>query len=88
MKRVGMVTEKEKDEIEELYDKKIAIEKLLCLATSNNNDELYGKVIEDYTKVNKKFDEWWAKMGSKYKWQGDENRQWSINFDTCEVFLI
>ncbi|OFK81142.1 CXXX repeat peptide modification system protein [Peptoniphilus sp. HMSC062D09] len=88
MKKVGMVTDKEKDEIEELYDKKIAIEKLLSLATSNNNNELYGKAIEDYTKVNKKFDEWWAKMGEKYQWQGNENGQWSINFDTCEVFLI
>lgn len=88
MRKVGIVTEKEKDEIEELYDKKIAIEKLLSLATSNNNNDLYNKAIEDYTKVNKKFDKWWSDMGSKYEWQGDENGQWSINFDTCEVFLI
>ena len=84
MKPIWTLTEEEKNTIEVLYEKKIALENLAQIIDPENS-ELRAKFEEDYGKVLNKFQSWWRENSEKYYWEKGQN--WYINFATCEVFL-
>lgn len=90
---VGIVTEEEKIEIENYYSKQAAL-KELCFAFNNSfvegnvKDTLYEKIVTDMQITMKLHVKWWADMSAKYKWRGDENGRWTINFQTNEIYLV
>ncbi|MCX8129651.1 MAG: CXXX repeat peptide modification system protein [Clostridia bacterium] len=91
--KVGFVTENEKSLIMQLYTKKKALEELfltLCnpSLTELNKDSLYTKIVDDMGKTKTEFDKWWSDMSRKYQWKSCENKQWTIDFETSEIFLI
>ncbi len=86
-KKVGIVTEEERDEIQKLFKRHIGLTDLAKIVTADNV-ELYEKVINDLGETNTKFQDWWNKKGEKYNWESAENGRWQINFDTCEIFLV
>ena len=50
--------------------------------------KLVGQVTPEERNESSKFQNWWDRMGQKYKWESIENGRWEINFDTCEIFLV
>ena len=80
---VGIVTKDELREIEELFEKKIALENLAKIIDSNKN-EVNNKFLSDYGKTLNLFDQWWDKTSKKYDWKGDS---WKVNFRTGEISL-
>lgn len=83
MKKVGKVNDIEKNEIKVLFEKKNALECLIKVIDSNN-EELYNRIITDYTKVFNDFQKWWIKMNEKYNWEGDN---WQIDFETNDILM-
>lgn len=81
---IWKLKEEEKNEIEELFERRIALENLIKCIDSDNN-ELYEKIIKDYSSVLKKYNAWWSNMSQLYAWEGVD---WRINFETSEVILI
>lgn len=86
-KKVGIVTEEERDEIQKLFRRHSGLADLAKIVTADNV-ELYEKVVNDLGETNTKFQDWWNKKGEKYNWESADNGRWQINFDTCEIFLV
>jgi len=86
-KKVGIVTEEERDEIQKLFRRHSGLTDLAKIVTADNV-ELYEKVVNDLGETNTKYQDWWNKKGEKYNWDSAENGRWQINFDTCEIFLV
>lgn len=85
--KVGQVTVEEKKEIQALFERRNGLKELFQVVTPSNT-ELYERVVKDMGETSSKFQKWWDDMAAKYKWQGVENGNWEINFDTCEIFLV
>ncbi len=85
-KKVGQVTEDEKDEIKLLFERQNGLNELAKILTPDNK-ELYEKLITDFGATKVRFDNWWNTMSRKYEWDSSENGHWRIDFATCEIFL-
>lgn len=86
-KTVGQVTEEEKNEILQLFERRNGLNELAKILTPDN-DALYQKLVKDMGETGTKFQNWWDRMSAKYQWEADENGHWEINFDTCEILLV
>lgn len=91
--KVGAVTEQEKDEVMELCERKNALKELLVMLENNLLDfeltsQLYNKIIADLQKSSLSINQWWKQKSQKYKWKSEEKGEWTINFNTNEIFLI
>lgn len=88
MKRiVGSVTEQEKKEIQQLFERRNGLNELAKILNADN-DALYQKLIQDMGETATKFQQWWDRMYEKYKWERAENGNWEINFNTNEILLV
>ena len=85
-KQVGQVTPEERNEIQTLFERRNGLNELAKILT-NDNTELYEKLVKDMGETSTKFQNWWNRMSQKYQWESSENGNWEINFDTCEIFL-
>jgi CXXX repeat modification system protein len=91
--KVGTITEKEKEEIKKLYERKMALnEAFLSLSTrsisNEQKDEIYEKVLADIGKTSFNFQSWWDEKSKLYNWKSVENGNWTIDFETNEIFLV
>lgn len=83
-KAIWTLTEEEKNEIQELYEKRIALENLVNIIDPAN-EALYNKLTGDYGKIIVQFQKWWSETSEKYNWEKGMN--WFVNFETSEVML-
>ncbi len=86
-KLVGKVTVEEKNEIQSLFERRNGLTELAKILSADNA-ELYEKLVKDMGETGTKFQQWWDSMAQKYNWEWNENGNWEINFETCEIFLI
>ena len=87
MKLVGTVTTEEKNEIQQLFERRNGLNELAKIL-SVDNAELYEQLEKDLGETKTKFQSWWSRMSTKYQWKSIEEGNWEINFDTCEIYLI
>ncbi|SKC87677.1 CXXX repeat peptide modification system protein [Maledivibacter halophilus] len=92
IKKIGNVSEYEKREILNLYERKSGLRELSI--TLNNPDMseklkniLYDKISRDMNKTTGLYEEWWKQKSKKYNWESIKGKSWSINFETNEVFI-
>lgn len=86
MKEVGTLTQEECSNIEELLEKKIALENLLNIVSESQ--EIYKKVDRDYKIIAEEYEKWWRDTSDKYIWESTENSFWSIDFKSRKVYLV
>ena len=86
-KIVGQVTVEEKNEIQQLFERRNGLNELAKVLTADNG-ELYEKLVKDMGETGTKFQQWWDKMYKKYNWENVEGGNWEIDFETCEIYLI
>ncbi|CQR58672.1 MULTISPECIES: CXXX repeat peptide modification system protein [Paenibacillus] len=91
--KVGIVSEQEKDEILNLYERKTALQELFSSLPCLNNDIaeielIYEKIVADLGKTTVKLEHWWSEKARKYTWKSSANGSWKIDFNTNEIFLI
>lgn len=79
---VGLVTEMEKNEIQNLFEKRLALENLAKILDPEQNPNMYKRLIDDYASTNHAFNLWWKTQKDKYEW-GDGD--FYIDFDTAEI---
>ncbi len=88
MKRItGQVTIEEKNEIQQLFERRNGLNELAKIVTADNV-ELYEKLVTDMGETGTRFQNWWDRMAEKYRWESEEGGNWEINFDTCEIYLV
>ncbi|HEO1201129.1 TPA: CXXX repeat peptide modification system protein [Streptococcus agalactiae] len=86
MKEVGTLTQEECSNIEELLEKKIALENLLNILSESQ--EIYKKVDRDYKIIAEEYEKWWRDTSDKYIWESTDNSFWSIDFKFRKVYLV
>lgn len=86
-KIVGQVTDEEKKEILRLFERRNGLNELAKILT-DDNPELYERLVKDMGETSTKFQQWWDTMSAKYQWESAENGNWEINFQTNEILLI
>lgn len=86
-KLVGQVTPAERDEIQQLFERRNGLNELAKILTADNA-ELYEKLVTDMGVTGTKFQNWWDTMARQYGWESAEGGNWEINFDTCEIYLV
>ena len=86
-KKVGQVTPEERDEIQNLFERKNGLTELAKILTADNG-ELYEKLVKDMGDTEIKFQQWWEEKAKKYNWESHPKGNWEINFKTCEITLI
>ena len=86
-KVVGQVTIEERNEIQQLFERRNGLNELAKILTADNH-ELYEKLVKDMGETGSKFQSWWDRMGEKYQWESIDGGNWEINFDTCKIYLV
>lgn len=86
-KEIGRVTDKERDEIQALFERRNGLNELARIITADN-DDLYERMVKDMGETSSKFQSWWDRMGAKYNWESAENGSWEIDFNNCTIFLV
>ena len=86
-KVVGQVTIEERNEIQQLFERRNGLNELAKILTADNH-ELYEKLVKDMGETGTKFQSWWDRMGEKYQWESIEGGNWEINFEPCEIYLV
>lgn len=86
-KVVGQVTPEEKNEIQQLFERRNGLNELVKILTPENT-ELYEKLVKDLGGTANKFQSWWNRMADKYQWESTDDGNWEINFETCEIYLV
>ena len=86
-KVIGQVTIEERNEIQQLFERRNGLNELAKILTADNH-ELYEKLVKDMGETGTKFQSWWERMGEKYQWESIEGGNWEINFETCEIYLV
>lgn len=86
-KLIGNVTEQERDEIQMLYERRNGLNELAKIITTDNN-ELYERLVKDFSDTTAKFQNWWDNMSGKYQWESEENGNWEIDFQECKIYLV
>lgn len=86
-KLIGRVTVQEKNEIQQLFERRNGLNELAKILTADNVD-LYEKLVKDLGETGTKFQAWWDRMGAKYQWESIEGGNWEINFQTNDIFLV
>lgn len=86
MKEVGTLTQEESRNLEEILEKKIALENLLKILSESQ--EIYKKVVRDYKNTVEEYEKWWRDTSDKYIWESTENFFWSIDFKSRKVYLV
>lgn len=86
-KVVGQVTIEERNEIQQLFERRNGLNELAKILTADNH-ELYEKLVKDMGETGTKFQSWWDRMDEKYQWESIDGGNWEINFDTCEIYLV
>ena len=90
--KAGVVSEKEKNTIRELYERKTALQELFITLknqalTEDEKNFLYDKLVEDMGKTETAFQLWWDEKTEKYNWQQENGAKLLIDFKTNEIFL-
>ena len=86
-KIVGKVTSEERNQIQNLFERKNGLNELAQILTAEN-DALYEKLVKDMGETNSNFQKWWDIMSDKYQWESAPNGNWEINFETCDIYLV
>lgn len=85
--KIGKVSNEEKNEIQKLFERKNGLEELAKILTYDNSN-LYEKLVEDMGVTSIKFQKWWDRMADKYQWKKNENGNWEIDFETCDIYYV
>jgi len=88
---VGRVAPVERDEIQLLYERKNGLNELVAALRKNGNmpsgDAFYEKLVTDMGRTSTRFQAWWKDKGKLYGWDASPAGHWTIDFDTCEIYL-
>lgn len=86
-KIVGKVTDTEKNEIQDLFERRNGLNELAKILNPNDV-ELYERLVKDLGETTLKFQAWWDRMATKYQWESSPGAHWTIDFNTNEITLV
>jgi CXXX repeat modification system protein len=90
--KVGIVSDKEKNEIVVLFERGIALRELAMSLDNleleeSEKENLKKSIKADLMATRETYDNWWKEKSEKYNWLSNENGSWSIDFMTNDIYL-
>jgi CXXX repeat modification system protein len=86
-KVIGKVTETERNEIKDLFERKASLSELFKMADVKNLN-VYNTIVKDMGKTSYELQKWWDEKSKQYKWETEKGFSWEIDFDNCDIYLI
>lgn len=89
--KIGKISEKDANELQNVFERKTALESLLSISTDNPlliNEKVYEKFIKDYRLTCESLQHKWGEIGKKYALKRAENGTWTIDFNHNEIYLV
>ncbi|MBP3298371.1 MAG: CXXX repeat peptide modification system protein [Muribaculaceae bacterium] len=86
-RKVGNVTEQEKQEILALFERRNGLTELARILTPDNA-ELYEKLVADMGATGTRFQQWWDTTSARYGWESAPDGNWEIDFNTNDIYLV
>ncbi len=90
-KKIGTITEAERDEIQHLNYRRQTLATLfrsMAEAEAPCNSRLFEQLISEIAETQMRYDMWFKDKAKHYNWESESSMSWSIDFETCDVFLI
>jgi CXXX repeat modification system protein len=88
-KRIGQVSEPEKEEIRALSHRKNGlIELSKIIEVNDDNKSQYERLLKDIVEASICFQQWWDDMETKYQWENHPDGNREIDFQTNDVYLV
>ncbi len=89
---IGTVTEEERNDMRELYEKKMGLDDLprsleSVVLSQETKKIIYEKIMIESQKIKTDAQAWLNKMYEKYHWKKEEVKDWHVNFETGELFF-
>ena len=88
--RAGRVLPIERDEVQRLHERRAGLNELILSLQETPllaNPLFYDKVVTDLGRTVREIEAWWEEKAAKYAWGRDLGGLWSIDFNTCDIFL-
>lgn len=91
-RKVGSVTQAERDEIKKLFERKNGLIELFRSLLNISKEELeqsflYERLVRDMGEVSTRFQAWWDEKSTKYHWESVKGHRWEIDFNTGDIYL-
>jgi len=84
-RRVGQVTKEERDEIRRLVERHNGLVELGMIVDEAHR--LHDRLTADRRRTAEAKSHWWATMAERYQWESADSAQWTVDFETREVWL-
>lgn len=86
---LGTISEAERDEIESIYTRKIALVDLTVSLGDRGmtSNDLYERLVADMGVTQQRMRTWWDNVAARYNWSYEANDSWSVDFKTRAVRL-
>lgn len=85
--KLGKVCINENEEMMNIYNKRAALDELMCTISKTESPELYKKVNDELKSIVIEYEKWWECIKNKYNWIINENEYLILDFDTCEIIV-
>lgn len=82
-RNICMIEDSQRQEIQELYEKKLAYENLAKILSPSQNAEMYNRLISDYGSAIRQFSEWWDHILAEHNLPTGE---YYIDFTSNEIY--
>lgn len=86
-KIVGKVTEKEKTDMIDICEVKVALDNLEKIIEKDQTT-LVESISEERSIANDRYNTWWDNIRENYHFEGDEKGYWRLDFQTGEILLV
>ena len=88
--QVGRVMPVERDVVLRLHERRAGLNELVLSLQESPllaNPAFYDKVVADLGQAVRGIADWWSEKAAKYGWKPVPGQHWSIDFETCDIFL-
>ena len=84
-RRVGQVTKAERDEIRRWVERENGLVELAMIVDEDH--PLHDRLAADRRHTAEAKSSWWGTMAERYRWESANGAQWTVDFETREVWL-
>lgn len=91
--KIGEVTESEKTDLLIKHERIIALKEVAATLVNNSIENVVRQKLENKSEIEspkavEAFNLWWTSKAAKYGWMKQNNTNWSIDFNTNEIFIV
>ncbi len=91
MELIATISKEDSRQMLQIFERKTGLENILNIAEPNplvTDEALYEKFIKDYNTTVNDLQNYWNAMAEKYNFKSEKGKQWTIDFETQNIYLV